>query len=306
MIYEGLDDLDAITAAAAEHDLVINAALSFHSASGKALIHGLAQRKATTGRDTWIIHTSGTSSLADQPISGKWVDKNAPPEGREFDDAKDAIYEYEKEREAKDPYPQRATDLDVIDTGLDMGVQTLVIMSPTIYGRGTGLFNRTSIQVAVYVRSALDHGRAVVVGKGDGVWDHVNVQDVAARYELAVRQALEKGGEGLPRGKRGIIFCANGRHTWKDVAQGVADACYDEGKIKDKRVEGVERAEGAKLLAMMGVVGNEGLVELGLSSNARTVSTVAKKLGWEPTRGEEAWMQGFGDEVKAVLEERRY
>lgn len=301
VVYKDLDDLEATTAAAAQHDIVINTTLGFHTPSVQALLRGLAQRKTSTGRDVWMIHTSGTSNLADQPISGVWVEK--VPE-REFDDAEDNIYGYEKEREALHPYPQRSTELSVVDAGLELGVKTLVIMSPTIYGLGTGLFNKTSLQLPMYIRGVLDHGRAVVVGEGKGVWDHVHVEDVADLYKIAVVDVLENGGKGLPTGKEGIIFSGNGRHTWMEAAQAVADACYKQGKFTESTVESVGLSEGVKILAANIPHMDEHMIELALCSNARTVPTVAKGLGWKPTRGEEAWRAGFWDDVKAVLEKR--
>jgi len=46
-------------------------------------------------------------------------------------------------------------------------------------------------------------------------------------------------------------------------------------------------------------------VEAGLSSNSRTVASVARRLGWKPRRGEEDWKRGFGDDVRVVLEKRK-
>ncbi|KAI4946854.1 hypothetical protein J4E91_007026 [Alternaria rosae] len=301
VVYKDLDDLEATTATASQHDIVINTTLGFHTPSVQALLRGLAQRKASTGRDVWMIHTSGTSNLADQPISRKWVEEE--PE-REFDDAKDDIYGYEKRREALHPAPQRSTELSVVDAGLELGVKTLVIMSPTIYGLGTGLFNKTSLQLPMYIRGVLDHGRAVVIGDGKGVWDHVHVEDVADLYKIAVANVLESGGKDLPTGKEGIIFSGNGRHTWMEAAQAVADACYEEGKFTERSVESVGLSEGVKILAANIPHMNEDMIELALCSNALTVPTVATKLGWKPTRGEEAWRMGFRDDVKAVLERR--
>ena len=300
VIYKDLDDLKTTTAVAAEHDLVINTTLGYHPASPQALVRGLAQRKASTGRDVWIIHTSGTSNLADQPITKEWVEK--VPD-RNFDDAKDDVYSYEKEREALHPYLQRTSELGVIDAGLELGVKTLIIMSPLIFGQGTGLFNNISIQLPTYIQAVLDHGRAVVVKPGEGEWDHVHIEDLAELYNIAAVDVLENGGKGLPSGKEGIIFSANGRHSWMEVAQRVGEACYEEGKIKEKQVESLGLTEAAQVLKMMGQV-NEEMVELGLSSNARTVSTIARKLGWKPTRGEEAWKKGFRDDVQGVLKKK--
>jgi hypothetical protein len=152
VVYKDLDDIEATTAAAAQNDIVINTTLGYHSASAQVLLHGLVQRKASTGREAWMIHTSGASNLADQPISGVWVDKD--PE-REFDNIKDDIYEYEKEREAVHSYPQRSTELCVADGGLRISVKTLVIMSPTIYRIGSRIFNKTSIPLPAYIRCVL-------------------------------------------------------------------------------------------------------------------------------------------------------
>ncbi|KAI1412216.1 NAD dependent epimerase/dehydratase family protein [Hypoxylon sp. FL1857] len=295
VIYKDLDDVEATAAAASQNDIVVNTTNGYHSASTQALLRGLEQRKAKTGRDVWMVHTSGTSNLGDRPITKKWVE----PEGREFNDATDDIYGYEKEREEKEgPYGQRTTELGVVDTGLELGVKTLVIMSPTIFGFGTGLFNKMSIQIPAFARAVLQQKRAVVLGDGKGVWDHVHVEDLAELYLLVIRRILEQGGEGLPTGKKGIIFSANGRHSWLEVSQGVADACYEEGRLLNREVHPVGIPDIVKLF-----MGDADIAELGFASNSRTVSSVARALGWKPTRGEEAWKKEFKDVVKAVLEQ---
>lgn len=51
IVYEGLDDIEKTEAVAAQHDVVVSMTLGFHAASAQALLRGLAQRKAATGRD---------------------------------------------------------------------------------------------------------------------------------------------------------------------------------------------------------------------------------------------------------------
>lgn len=178
-------------------------------------------------------------------------------------------------------------------------------MAPTIYGVGSGLFNKRSIQIPAFAATALDNGRPVVVGDGKGEWDNVHVQDLAALYEILAIRALE-GGEDLPWGKKGIIFAAVGRFSWGEVARRVARACHDAGVLPDLPVESLSLAEGTKLFAesYLGEA-DELLVELGLASTGRTIPTVARSLGWKPARGQEDWERGFRDDVDAVLEERR-
>lgn len=117
-------------------------------------------------------------------------------------------------------------------------------MSPLIYGLGSGHFNRLSIQVPLMIRTALKAEQAEVIGEGKGEWDHVHIDDLVALYELLVAKIV--AGEEIPSGEQGFYFSGNGRHTWKDVAQGVGDALLavgvGEGEIKKISLEeGAER-----------------------------------------------------------------
>ncbi|EMC99777.1 hypothetical protein BAUCODRAFT_30180 [Baudoinia panamericana UAMH 10762] len=296
VLHKDLDDTDRAIEVASQHDIVINTTIGYHPASAAALVQGLAKRKQQTGRDVWMIHTSGTSNLADRPISKGYVEDD--PE-RVFDDSKDDIYAYEKMRNDKELYPQRTSELGVIDEGVKLGVKTLVIMSPTIYGVGTGEFNVSSIQVPAYVNACIAKGYAMVAGDGKGVWDNVHVGDLAELYALCLVNIVEKGGADLPTGKQGTIFSENGRHTWMDIAQGVADAAYEAGRIKSRDVRSVSLQEAAD--AITG--GDPHIVELAMSSNSRTKGTVAReKLGWKPTRGPDDFKRGFTEEVKAAIQ----
>jgi hypothetical protein len=58
-----------------------------------------------------------------------------------------------------------------------------------IYGNGKGLFNKISTQIT-YIHVMLKMQRAMVVGAGDGVWNHVHIEDLADLYTLVVRDIL--------------------------------------------------------------------------------------------------------------------
>lgn len=118
----------------------------------------------------------------------------------------------------------------MIETGLQTGVKTYIIMSPLIYGHGTGHFNRISIQIPTMIRAALKTKQAAFIGDGKAEWDHMHIADLAELYELIVAKIV--AGEELPSGERGFFFSANGRHTWKDVAQGIGDALAAVGVTK--------------------------------------------------------------------------
>ncbi|PPJ51525.1 hypothetical protein CBER1_09205 [Cercospora berteroae] len=182
----------------------------------------------------------------------------------------------------------------------------LTIMPPKIFGTGTGIFNTRSVQVPAYVNAALKNGKAVMVGTGQAQLDHVHVEDLAELYALVLVDFIENGGRKLPRGKEAVIFAENGRHSWGEVAQGIADAGFEKGVLGSREVESVSLAEGARLFAG-GLIpeGNEELIEVSLSSNGLTKARFAREgLGWRPRRGQEEWARGLRDEMERSIETR--
>jgi nucleoside-diphosphate-sugar epimerase len=138
-------------------------------------------------------------------------------------------------------YPQRTTDISVIETGLATSVRTYIIMPPTIYGVGSGLFNTMSIQIPTLMRTAIAKGRAEVVGAGAARWSHVHIADLAPLYGVLLRGVLRgeererdsgRGG-GLVYGPRGIYFAETGEHTWLELAEGVARAGFELGVLQE-------------------------------------------------------------------------
>lgn len=291
VLFKDFDEADLLIELASHYDIIVNTAIGFHPTYPRNLVKGLAKRKAETGKDVWIISTSGTSNLGDRPISKKYVESDP---NREFSD-KDDIYSYEKKRAAEQPYPQRDTELSFIDAGLEFGVKTLVIMSGLIYGIGTGEFNKLTIQIPTLLRTTIEKGYSIKVEEGAGVWDHVHVTDLAKLYQIVLDKILD-GGDGVPFGKKGIIFSGAGRHSWGEAAQAVADAVFKEGKIRSNEVKSVSLEEGAKILAG----GLELFTELGFCSNSRTIADVGKDLGWKPEKGVEDWNAHFEEELKFI------
>lgn len=173
---------------------------------------------------------------------------------------KDDLYTYLKTREALDPYPQRTTDLVAIETGLEVGVDTYLIMSPTIYGTGSGIFNRVSIQLPTIIRTAIKSGQVSVNGPGNGVWDAVHIDDLTLLYELLLAKVL--AGEDVPSGRQGIFFSETGDYTWLQLSQGLADELFRQGVLKTKEVRHLSLKDAADLWSG----GNLQYSELGFAS----------------------------------------
>lgn len=286
-----LDDSEAIKQAASENDIVIHTASGYHMASAKSLIEGLGSRKRQNPQaEVYYIHTSGTSNLADRPISKKYL------EPRTFSDKDQDIYSYLKMREGIEPYAQRTTDLAVVETGKEQGVPTTIIMSPTIYGVGTGKFNRLSVQYPIQMRQALQAGQAEYVGDGEGVWDFVHIVDLAILYETVLVDWVSAQ-RTIPVGEKGIIFSATRTFKWKEVADRIGKIGVGLGKLTNPVARSLSLAEAAGKWTG----GNEQLCELAFASNARTSADIAKDLGWVPSKTRDDWEQSFQEEFQEVL-----
>lgn len=250
-----IEDSDFLTKTAEDFDIVIHSTNGFHVPSAVAIINGLGNRKDKTGATVHYIHNSGTSDIANQPFTGIHVDETP----RVFSD-KDDIYGYEKMREAKEAYVQRTVDIAVVETGLARGVTTYVLMSPLVFGRGTGLFHKASIQLPLLINNAVSRGEATYVGDGSNVWDHTHVEDMGAMFALFLSKIV--AGEKLQNGKEGFYFVNGGRHTWKDIAEGIAAAGVQLGKLNTKEPKSITLDEASQVW----LGGNKQLAELGFSS----------------------------------------
>lgn len=183
-------------------------------------------------------------------------------------------------------------------------------MSPTIYGLGSGKFNRLTIQYPAQMRAALKDGVAGYVGDGAGVWDFVHIEDLAALYETVVLDWVE-GRRKVPVGENGWVFSGTGSFSWKEVAERIAEAGVEMGVLREGGVRslGLKEAAGKWIGggSLEGAVGREGmeqLCELGLASNSRTRADVARELGWRPERTRGDWERSFREEFEEVVREK--
>ncbi|OGE56666.1 hypothetical protein PENARI_c003G08871 [Penicillium arizonense] len=251
--FQSLDETDFIRKLSSDYDVIINTASAFHTESAKAMISGLGDRQSKTGQKTHFIHTSGTSSIGDHPISKTYIETN------ELHDDEN-IYEYQRTREANEAYKQRTTDLAVFNTGLETGVKTTIIMAPTIFGIGTGPAKKLSIQIPTLIRRSLEYNQAVVIGDGAGEWDHIHISDLTSLFELALFKVLN--GEDVPYGKEGVLFAETGRHTWLDISKAIASVGQE---LKALDTEGV-RIVSLDEATAWSVNGSRQVRELGFAS----------------------------------------
>lgn len=184
-----------------------------------------------------------------------------------------------------------------MDKGVDVDVPTYLLMSPTIYGRGTGAFNKRSIQIPGLVRHAVALGYVPVLGKGDGAWDAVHIDDLVLVYELFVSKILAGEDKDLPSGEKGIYFTETGDFTWRALSEGVARELLARGAVKSDEVKEMSLEEFAAIFS-----GGDGQYsELGFASTARSRADLTRELGWRPRHRRWDFFEGIKGEVEAVL-----
>lgn len=289
ILFSGLDDIEAVKKAASEHDIVINTASAFHADAAAAIIEGLAERQKATGKQVHLIHTSGTSSLGNWPTSGTSTEPHV------FSDHED-MHDYLVQRAEIESYGQRNTDVVVLKNGEAAGIKTYILMSPTIYGIGTGLFNRTSIQIDSFMRAAKRDGHTVVIGSGETEWDHVHIADLCALYELVLSRILK--GDDLPSNRKGLYFNETGHHTWREISERVAKTGKQAGILPTDEVREITSEEAIDVLNCPAEVS-----VLGFASQSRSKADLARAIGWRPTRTRADFEASFAQEWDMIRAE---
>lgn len=214
--------------------VVIHAGAGWHTQSARALIAGQGARPKAIGRGVHYLHISGTSSISDRPHTQGYT------ETRTFSDEED-IYAYEKYRESFEVWSHRTTDITVVESGEEFGVSTYIVMAPTIFGLGTGPFNRYSIQLPSMITAALSTGRTIVLGDGKTVWSHIHIEDLAALF-LSMLENVSLGNT-IPNGRKGIYFAETGMHTHLEFSQNLARAGYKMGLLESPEVDAASLEE---------------------------------------------------------------
>ncbi|KPM45869.1 hypothetical protein AK830_g601 [Neonectria ditissima] len=287
VLFDDWDQSSQLEAIAEGFDIIIHAGAGWHPGAARALITGQGKRRSRTGHDVHYFHLSGTSSLSDYPHTEHWV------ETRTFSDEED-IYSYLKSREATKPYKVRETDILVAEEGESNRVQTHNVIAPTIFGLGSGLFNRYSIQIPVMAQAALKSGQMSVLEDGQTVWSHVHVEDLAMLFVVLLQRVLE--GVAIPSGKAGIYFSETGTHTHIELSQIMAKTGKELGLFKTDVVRSVHLEEAAELWSG-GVTFH---AELAYGSNSRTKAVLGRKLGWVPLHAAD-WETTFATEIPALI-----
>jgi nucleoside-diphosphate-sugar epimerase len=287
---------DIIEKAASESHVVIHTGDSSDDVpSATAIISGLNKRTQTTGKPVIYIHTSGTGVIAEN-VRGK---KGSNIEYNDLDS--DQINGLPEKN------IHRNVDLLVINAvQANPQLKAIIILPPLIYGIGTGLFNRTSIQLPSLVRSALKRGKAEMIGPGEATWDNVHIADLVDGYIILLDQLLAaygpnanpdaKPSQYLTTGREGYYFAEGGRNSWRQVSEKLGEVLLKKNIAKSSKVTSFPEDEVENALG-----GPFGWLIVGSHSNSKAERI--RKLGWKPHQP--SLLDSIEEQVDALVNEAK-
>jgi nucleoside-diphosphate-sugar epimerase len=252
-----IDNSSLIEVESSKSDIVLSMANCDHQQSVHAMIKGLEKRAQQSAPKPLLIHTSGAGVLSE----------NSNGAGLALENDLDAVIWDDNDLnsflEIPSYAPHRHVDLEIIDTYAKEIINTSIVVPPTVFGKGLGLFasKRMSIQIPRLVYQSLVNRRVMYVGNGENQWSNVHVADLAELYILMLKSYVESGEIDK------IYYPSTEYFIWLDVAKRVAEI------LSDKKL----------------IVNNE--ITTGLQngwfwgSNVRMISSNGNRLGWIPKYG---------------------
>ncbi|WVQ76323.1 hypothetical protein IAR50_005988 [Cryptococcus sp. DSM 104548] len=269
-----LEDVVLIRSVAEASDVVINCAVPFGGgdASIQALVDGLEGRASKGGVKPVLLQTSGTGSILYGANGEKGSDVWKDTDYERWEALSQTAFFH-----SGDTIVARAAERGVISA--------YIVMSPTVYGQGTGPGNKLSLQIPAYVRYAKRTGQAAYIGKGENVWGNVHVQDLSDLYVLLLTHALSSPTATTAlsdsHGWSNLIYAGLDTHAWKPIIELVGDLLHARGDIPNPGAISIGEGEGD--LYMFG------------GSSFMQVSEKAKDLGWRQRQ------PSLADSVKLAL-----
>ena len=255
-----LEDGEKISDLVASHNITFHTATADDLPSVEAVIRGI-DRRASEGKQSIYIHTSGCSFLSDDS------------EGRY---KSDVIYT-DKDPAPMDARPDssshREIDLAIIRARKRLGTKAkmFLMLPPLIYGAKKQ--GSLSIQIPTMARFALKHKYAGYVGGGEGLWTMIHVSDLSRGY-MTILKWLEQSPPEVAL-EHPYFFCENGEEvSWKFIASFIGEDLFAADKIKSAEPREIPKEQYDDLFGPYSVVV--------IGSNARNRAERLRELGWKP------------------------
>ncbi|MCJ1457103.1 hypothetical protein MMC28_007469 [Mycoblastus sanguinarius] len=279
-----LTDEKAVVESLLHHDIsiVVHCASSINPALALNLITALSKQGEVSGEETYFIHTSGLSAFYE---STGWPSREIKDTGPIF----------ELEKQLADSFPIRKTNVAVIEHAKARGVTSFVVIPPTVYGRGSGEWNKLSVVFPIYVQASISRKTVYKFAENIKV-SGVHISDFTALYGRIIEKILQK--EALPSGTEGYYFAlAHESFQW-EVLDHLAVALNARGLVTDSKTQLWPSDEAAAEAFGVPVQ----FVKPIWNSGENIVSEKAHSLGWKPVWNKDRFLQNIDDEIQDVVE----
>ncbi|KAF4612842.1 hypothetical protein G7Y89_g15531 [Cudoniella acicularis] len=262
--------------------IVIHCASSLDERLALHLITALGKQREVRGEETYFIHTSGLSAFYE---STGW-----PP-----GETKDTGPVFDLEKQLADSFPIRKTDVAVIEHAKARGVTSFIVIPPTVYGKGTGEWNKLSVVLPVCVQASISNKVVYKFPENIKV-SGVHISDLTALYGSIIEKILQK--ETIPSGPEGYYFALAHDLIWWEVLDHLAAALKARNLVVDSKTQIWPSDEAAA--KSLGVPVQ--FVQLLWNSGENIISENTRRLGWKPAWSKDRFLQNIDDEIEAVLD----
>lgn len=182
-----LDNVEILSKAATEADVIIHTANADHVASVYTLVAALEHTEKT------LITTTGSSIVTDH-ADGEYAGTIFHTEDTYFDPVS-----FRKPRVDMNKYVRMAA--------IEKGIRTIVICPSMVYGEGKGL-QPYSDQIPKLISFSKKEGAGLYFGKGLNRYSNVFIDDLTDLYLLALEKA--------PGGS--LFYAENGHNSFREIA----------------------------------------------------------------------------------------
>ncbi|TPX18688.1 uncharacterized protein E0L32_002545 [Thyridium curvatum] len=264
-------------------DIVIHAASSIVTSLALNLIKALGKRREVSGQQTYFIHSSVITVFAEE---AGW------PYGEARDDG--PLFTREKEL-APEHHPVRTTNIAVIETAKELGVEAFNVPLPTVYGRGTGAVRKLSVRIPAYVRIGMKH-RIIHKFPEDGNPPGIHIADLTELYAVIVEHILRQ--EKIPSGDKGYYFAIAHKVPWWRTIDLLAQQMHRRGLVNEPTPRTWPTYEmaadclkfPARYVRAMG------------ASTGDMIAINGPKLGWQPKWDQNRFLESLDQEIQDVLD----
>ncbi|KAJ5491645.1 hypothetical protein N7539_003212 [Penicillium diatomitis] len=262
--------------------IIVHTATSIDGDIAHNLIEALKRRREANGKKACFIHNSGLSAFDEST-------------GWPFGHVRDTDPVYFLEKQCTDTYVVREVDVLVAEQTESAGLTGLIVLPSSLYGRGGGTWNQTTLLLPALIRTAIANRQVFKFARDKEIL-LTHISDLTTFYIQIVEAVLQK--RALPAGTSGYYFTVSHSARWWEILDRLAIAMHNRGLVDEPTAKTwPDDAFAAEALDLP--------VNLTLTmwDSSPKVSCLNKDLiGWKPVWDRERLLESLDEEIENYLE----